>query len=123
MPSRTRFEWNGDELVRRLAEASRASIDETLHETDDVATASHWWHRRTGLLERKIEIDPATISADGLHITGAVGVKVPPGAGRKGVRFNPFYGLFLEIKLPWLRPAADITFPRLAEKIRRRLNA
>lgn len=114
MASKTQLEWNGDELVGRLAAAARVAIDETLKEADTEASASHWWRNRTGNLELNIVTEPAKII--GARVVGRFGTT----RSQKGKRTG-FYGLFLEYKTPFLRPAADITFPRLGDKIRRRL--
>jgi hypothetical protein len=116
MPSRARLTWNGDALIARVEEAAMAAIDDTTRATDDVATNAHWWRNRTGDYgERHIVTEQAVVEDD--RVRGRVGATY---SGQKGVR-SFFYALFLEYKLPWLRPAADITFPTLAERIRRRL--
>lgn len=114
MPSRASFEWNGDKILERVTEAARKGVDDTTQATDDVATASHWWANRTGNLERNIVTEPAVV--EGSRVVGKVGATTM----RKGKRTG-WYGLFLEYKLPWLRPAADETFPTLATRIRERL--
>ncbi|SRR6266404_376461 len=113
--SRAKLNWNGDKVIANVAEAARVSINETLRATDEDATTSHWWHNRTGYLERKILVDRARFHGD--RVVGRVGAT---NSGQKGVR-SAFYGLFLEYRLPWLRPAADRQFPTLAARIRGRL--
>jgi hypothetical protein len=115
MANRASLVWNGDAVLARVTEAARVSIDETLREADLDATASHWWRNRTGNLELNIVTEPAKIV--GPVISGRFGYTY---SGKKGVR-SGFYGLFLEMKMPVLRPAADRTFPTLAAKIRARL--
>lgn len=114
MPSRARLEWNGDRLVEQLAEAARASIDETLGEADADASATHWWRNRTGNLEMNIVTEAAKV--EGVRVLGRFGYTTMKRGARTG-----WYGLFHEYKLPTLRPAADRTFPTLASKIARRL--
>jgi hypothetical protein len=113
--SRVRLDWNGDAILAEVAEAARAAIDETTQAVDDDATTSHWWRNRSGYLQRKIVTEDAVIN--GHRVRGSVGATY---SGTKGVR-SAFYGLFLEYKLPWLRPAADRNFHTLADRIRRRL--
>jgi hypothetical protein len=115
MPSRVKFDWNGDTIVQRVAEAARMAIDETLDEADADASSSHWWRNRTGNLEVNIVTERAR--RFGYHIRGRFGTTY---SGVKGHR-SGFYGLFLEYRTPFLRPAADRAFPTLAAKIRRRL--
>lgn len=114
MPSRARLDWNGDKLVEQLAEAARAAIDETLDEADADASASHWWVNRTGNLEENIVTEAATV--EGTRVIGRFGTTMQKRGRRTG-----FYGLFLEYDTPFLRPAADRTFPTLASKIARRM--
>lgn len=115
MPSRARLEWNGDQLIEDVERAARHAINETLQEVDDIATTAHWWRPWTGYGERHIETRPAIVEGD--RVVGTVGTTY---SGHKGVR-SFFYALFLEIKHPWLRPAGDVAFPKLADRIRRRL--
>ena len=117
MASRAKMDWNGDRLSQKVAQASRLAIDETLREADADATASHWWKNRTGNLEIQIVTERAH-RIPGNRIAGRFGTTYF--GGKKGKR-SGFYGLFLEYRRPFLRPAADRTFPRLADKIRRRL--
>lgn len=114
MTSRARLDWNGDKLIERVAEAARASIDETLAEADTDASASHWWLNRTSNLELNIVTEDAKV--EGLRVSGRFGTTTM----RRGRRTG-WYGLFLEYKTPFLRPAADRVFPTLAAKIARRL--
>lgn len=115
MASRARLEWNGDDIIARVVEAARQAIDETLDEADAEASAAHWWRNRTGNLELKIVTEHAR--RVGSRVTGRFGTTTMKKGRRTG-----FYGLFLEYKTPFLRPAADRTFPTLAAKIRRRLS-
>ena len=109
--------WNGDEILRRVAEASAGAIDDVTEATDKDASANHWWKARTAPrgLVGQLTTTPAVLK-DG-RVSGSVGATY---SGRKGV-FSAFYGLFLERKLPWLRPAFDRNFPTLPEHMRRRL--
>ena len=115
MASSARLDWNGEDLLFRVAEAARVSIDEVTAEADADASASHSWVDRTDQLEEEIVTEDA-------HMVGSRVV------GRFGTtRRRGFYGLFHEegttheFARPFLRPAADRTFPTLAEKIRRKL--
>jgi len=114
MANRATLVWNGPAVLARVAEAARVSIDETLQAADADASASHWWQNRTGNLESDIVTEDAKIV--GPIVSGRFGTT----HGGKGVR-SGFYGLFLEYRTPFLRPAADRNFPKLAAKIRARL--
>lgn len=115
MPSSVSIEWNGDRIIAELTEACRAAIDDVTDDTDKAASNSHWWRNRSGWLESQIITEPATI--EGSTVTGKVGYTY---SGTKGVR-SGFYGLFLELRFPTIRPAGDATFPTLARRIRERL--
>lgn len=114
MTSHARLDWNGDDLIARVAEAAREAIDETLAEADADASASHWWVNRTGNLESEIVTEDARV--EGTRVAGRFGTTTM----RRGRRTG-WYGLFHEYTTPFLRPAADRTFPTLAAKIARRL--
>lgn len=108
-------QWNGARVLERVAHATQQAIDDATREAADVAKTGHWWHPRTGNLERQIVTEHA--HRHGNTITGRFGATY---SGIEGVR-SGFYGLFLEYRTPWLRPAADLVFPTLAAKIRRHL--
>lgn len=113
--------WEGDKVRDRVLHAAADGIDDTLRDADAAATASHEWQNRTGNLEENIITEAA--HRDGNEIVGRFGTTYSP---LKGTR-SGFYGLFLEegtrriAPRPFLRPAADATFPGLAEKIREKL--
>lgn len=104
-----RLTWRGPEVLAAVREATREAIDETTEEAAKDAAASHWWRNRSGLLEANIEHEPA--DRFGRTVRGRFGT----------TRRQGFYGLFLERRTPFLRPAADRNFPRLAQRIRGRL--
>jgi len=115
MPSRSRFDWNGDDFVARVEQAAREAVDETVDAARDDAALSHEWINRDGQLQEEIvseHADPAD----------------PNPSGKFGTtRRRGFYGLFheegtvREFERPFIRPAADRQFPTLADRIRRRL--
>jgi len=106
MGSESTFVWFGERILERKLEAARLAIDDITDEAALDAAGSHWWKNRTGNLEENIVAEPA--KREGSAVTGKFGST--EGAG--------FYGLFLERRTPFLRPAADRTFPRLAAMIR-----
>lgn len=109
MASRTSFEWNGDKLIERLEQAATESVDEVLQECAADAEASHWWLARKGDDGLEGQIITEAASSDGTSISGRFGTTQ---------RSNGFYGLFLEYRTPFLRPAADRHFPTLPSRIR-----
>lgn len=104
-----RLNWKGPQVLASVQRATVAAVDETTKEAAQGASASHWWQSRSGLLEANIESEPA--ERKGRRVSGKFGT-----TQRQG-----FYGLFLERRTPFLRPAADRVFPHLAGLIRRRL--
>lgn len=118
MTSKARLDWRGEELVAKVAKATRGAIDETLDEADADASNSHWWLNRSGNLELNIVTERAQIlvSRGYTRVRGSFGYTTMKRGKRTG-----WYGLFHEYRLPTLRPAADRTFPTLAARIRRRL--
>jgi hypothetical protein len=105
-----KLDWKGDDLKRKLDRIVPEAIDETTQEAAEHAQRSHWWQKRRA---RGLESEIVTQSARriGGVWTGAFGATA--GAG--------FYGLFLERKSPFLRPAADATFHNVITRIRRHL--
>jgi hypothetical protein len=99
--------WNGPEIARKLLEDAREAIDETTEEAARQAAASA--PHRTGRLAEETISEPAVIEGD--KARGKFG-----STQRRG-----FYGLFLERRQPFLRPAADATFPTLARRIKGRM--
>jgi hypothetical protein len=104
-----RLEWRGDAVVERVMRAAQAAIDDTTDEAAKDAEGSHWWGARTGTLESQIVNEPAR--RFGLRAVGKFGSTAKQG----------FYGLFLEHRQPFLRPAADRNFRDLARRIKERI--
>lgn len=110
------LQWNGDELVRQVEEAARRAVDATVDAAADEAERSHVWQNRTRQLEEEIRAEHA--APDDPNPTARFGT-----TERRG-----FVGLFHEegtvheFERPFLRPAADITFPSLASRVREELD-
>jgi len=103
---RALMKWNGDEIIANLDRAAREAIDETTAAAAEDAKSSHAYSSRSGRLEGETISEPA--KAQGDRVTGSFGT----------TQVRGFYGLFEELKRPFLRPAADRQFPKLAERIR-----
>lgn len=129
MAARKRFEWNGDELLRKIEAETRNALRETLDDAASEARRTHPWRKRRGArryrrggpefdpnLERQIKRGMVVVTADG-HVRGSFGY----------TRDKGFYGLFHELgtaherEFPTIRPAADRVFPTFVERLRRRL--
>ena len=99
-------EWNGVEIARRVVAAQLAAVDEATAAAAEEGKKDHWWTDRSGNLERETISEPAQIVPGGV-------------AGKFGTtRKQGFYGLFLEIEHPFLRPIGDRVFPTLQERLR-----
>lgn len=100
--------WNGPLIAERIQAAAKLAIDETTREAAADARQSHWWQNRGEQLEEEIVAEAATVR--GPVVSGKFGT-----TERRG-----FYGYFLERRTPFLRPAADRVFPRVAGRLRER---
>lgn len=101
--------WKGDEVVAKVEAATKLAIDQTTAAAVNRAKSEHPWKNRTGTLEGSLQMRSAR--AEGLQIRGEWG------------SFDVNYAIFLELgtanmpAMPYLRPAADAEYPRLAERI------
>lgn len=103
--------WRGPQVAARVEAATKQAIDAITERAAEDAQANHWWQNRTGELESNIIAEPAERRADG-RVVGRFGTSL---------RREGFYGLFLERRQPFLRPAADRNFPALPLEIRARM--
>lgn len=103
--------WQGDAISRRIAAACVDAIDETTAAC--VPLGRGLVHVDSGLLQSRIGTEPAREEGD--QVVGAYGVPDDPG-----------YALPQEL-LPapqgsaYIRPPADQEFPKLGERIAKRL--
>ncbi len=104
--------WNGDLISENVKRAAKDAIDEKTALAAADAASSHWWKNRSGQLQSSIGNEPARVRANGQNqIVGKFGTSKEKG----------FYGLFLERRTPFLRPAADRSFTGLTSAIKRRM--
>jgi hypothetical protein len=104
-----RLTWYGDALKKRLDEAQRLGIDITTHAA--VTPAKQFVRIKTRILQGSIQARPA--AKEGGRWVGRWG------------SFDVNYALWQEIKTfsqaghrPYLRPAAEIEYPKLAGRIK-----
>lgn len=107
----TLVDWRGPQVRARVLAATKAAIDECTESAARDAAGNHWWRNRSGDLQGNIVSEPAKIENG--RLVGRFGTSL---------RREGFYGLFLERKTPFLRPAADREFPALARRVRVRLS-
>jgi hypothetical protein len=106
----THVKWLGDLIAEEATAACKVAIDEVTKAAAEDAQKNHWWSNRSGDLERNTFSEPATLTPEGT-VRGRFG---------SSLRREGFYGLFLERKTPWLRPAADRNFKNLRRVLRGR---
>lgn len=100
-------EWRGDQVKRKMMRAAVMGVNRTMAEAVVHAKQNHPWQNRTGTLEGSTQISQyAKQERDAV-------------VGRWGsVDVN--YALRLELGgYPYLRPAADETYGKLQDYIRR----
>lgn len=102
-----RLDWKGDRVFEKVMAATEKGINATTAYAAHDARGSHWWKSRTGALEANIINEPAERTSR-TRVVGKFGT----------TRTRGFYGLFLERRTPFLRPAADRTFDRVFAAIR-----
>lgn len=100
------FRWHGDAQLRKLQEATKDAIDETMIQC--VATSVGRVHTISTVLQGSIDYRPAKIERDGMVV------------GEWG-SYLVDYAIYEEILHPYLRPSADRHYPKLKERIARRV--
>jgi len=129
--------WHGERLIDRSGDAQRIGLNETLAECVDTSKAIHTWRNRTGTLEGSIRIDQfAHRSGSGyagtwgskdvvyalIHELGGVVKPVRAKALRFQVDGQWVIAQSVTIPArPYLRPSADMNYPRLGHNIARAL--
>jgi hypothetical protein len=134
-PTRQTLIWNGDAVLEKVRAAEKVGVNATMGAAVAEAKSSHAWQNRTGTLEGGIGIDDYA-REDGAGVVGVWGVfdvvyariqelggtitakvakalAIPQADG--SVRFAKSVTL---PPRPYLRPAADKTYPTLPERIR-----
>lgn len=107
----TTLNWKGRAVETAVMTAAREAINETTEAAAEAAKRSHWWGRWSGRLEgAEIKYEYARKTGPNRY-TGKFGA----------TRIRGFYGLILEHKTPFLRPAADQEFPKVTQRIKARI--
>lgn len=147
------LEWNGAKLKTKVQQASKLAIDATMADCVTTAKANHPWHNRTGFLLGEIRILEADDGSEGAAAAGPETIgrwgdeanyalyleigtsRADSGAPRAEAREAAAGGDMSAIPWPqpwddplmwprpFLRPAADEHYPRLAERIRQAMAA
>lgn len=128
--------WKGKALTEKMRTAQKLGVNRTMSDAAQHAKANHNWQNRSTLLEGSIDIADFAHEVPGgvegqwgsqdvryalIHELG--GVIVPVKA--KALKFRLLDGSFRIVKSvtiparPYLRPAADATYPQLAGNIKK----
>jgi len=134
MPAKS-LVWNGDAVTERMRKAQIQAVNATMGASVVHAKTNHPWHNRTTTLEGGIDIVDYA-APDSLGVKGVWGVRdvvyalimelggtiVPKKA--KALAIPQADGSVRFVKKvtirphPYLRPAADVTYPTLPQRIR-----
>lgn len=130
------LKWFGKRVSAKLRAAQKTGVNQTMAKAAQDAKANHDWNNRTGVLEGGIDIvDFARDEGDGVHGTWGVrdvayariheegGTIVPRNAEALAIP-QPDGGVAFVSSVtiparPYLRPAADREYPKLAKRIRK----
>ncbi len=130
------LKWYGPAVTAKMAAAQVEGVNKTMAACVARAKSSHPWQNRTGLLEGAIDIaDYAARQDAGVKGTWGVrdmiqarileegGTIVPVRAARLAIPQSDGSVVFASSvtipPYPYLRPAADVEYPGLAERIRK----
>lgn len=113
------LEWRGKKVTAKLRRAQVEGVNATMAAATIRAKNNHPWRNRTGTLERSIGIvDFARAMTKGIEgLWGSQDVRyalILELGGRAGIGLSTLISAF-----PYLRPAADAEYPRLANRIKR----
>lgn len=129
------LKWNGDKVISKLKRAQIIGVNATMAQAVSTAKRNHDWRNRTGTLEGSIKIveyaKPFGSIVKGtwgstdvvyalIHELG--GKIVPVRAPRLVFQVDGRWVSTLEVNIParpYLRPAADVTYPELASNIKK----
>ena len=132
--SDVRIIWNGQQVITKMRRAQKHGINKTMQQAVVQAKNNHEWKNRTGTLEGSISIaefaHPSGGGFKGLWgskdvvyaLIHELGGKIVP-VRAKALMFR-VAGKFVSVQSvtiparPYLRPAADATYPNLAANIR-----
>lgn len=127
------LQWNGDRIIAKIQAAQKEGINRTVAETVEYAKNNHTWIYRSGTLEGSIKIlELAHRAGAGFRATwGSADVVyalihelggkiVPKKAPALRFQVKGQWVTTQEVNIParpYLRPAADAVYPRLASNI------
>lgn len=104
----SQIKWHGKAIAAAVQARTISAIDATTEEAAELAVKDRWWRARRAEQGLVSEVVTEPAHHEGGRIVGRFG----------STQHRGFYGLFLELREPWLQPAADEAFPHLADRIR-----
>lgn len=114
--------WDGDKVMKRVRNAAKAGIDDTMAAAVLYAKENHPFQNRTSTLEGSIQIETYATERGADEVYGRWGSLDVVYALRIEFGFQGKDSLgraFNQRAYPFLRPAADAEYPKLAKRIRR----
>lgn len=128
------LQWFGPQVTAKMAKAQMFGVNKTMAEAVEHAKRNHTWQNRTGTLEGSIAISEYAHRA-GKGIAGTWGSRdvryalihelggriVPKNKPRLVFQVDGEWRNVASVRIPprpYLRPAADATYPNLARNIR-----
>ncbi|WP_048648950.1 hypothetical protein [Nitratireductor soli] len=129
------LKWNGKAVTRKMRAAQIEGVNATMGASVAEAKRTHDWQNRTGVLEGGVDIaDYARAEGSGVRGTWGVRDVVYARIQEEGGTIRPKKAKALAVPLPdggvalvqsvtiparpYLRPAADTHYPKLAKRIR-----
>lgn len=127
--------WTGDAVTERMKQAQIAGVNRTMAQSVNHAKSNHGWQNRTGVLEGGVDVvDYAIPIPEGVRgvwgvqdvvyaLAQELGATIVPVKAKALAIPQPGGGVKFVSKVvipasPFLRPAADVQYPKLADNIR-----
>ena len=104
--------WLGDEIIKKMDNCIIQGMAQTITKCVEHAKNKHPWKNRSTHLEGSIKEQkhPRKVGNEFIGVWGSVDINYALVLELGGVNMPPF---------PYLRPAADAEYPKLADRIRR----
>ena len=106
------LKWEGDKVIKKMDKCIIQGMNQTMAKAAVHAKQNHPWVNRTGILEGSIRpvVAARKVGDEVIGLWGSVDVSYALALELGGVNRAP---------APYLRPAADAEYPKLADRIER----
>jgi hypothetical protein len=114
--------WRGDEIIKRVRDAAKAGINDTMAAAVLHAKENHPFQNRTSTLEGSVRIETYATERGADEVYGRWGSVDVVYAMRIELGFqgkDAMGRMYNQRAFSFLRPAADVEYPKLAGRIRR----